>query len=94
MSWDVTRAFAAAFPYVKTITIDDSYLGIIAKKLNITPRNHGGMVIRNPGKDTKAAMAMNFASVVAFHRIPSPESMQATWNQYIAKYPIDPKAKR
>ncbi|XP_061169109.1 beta-1,3-galactosyltransferase brn-like [Saccostrea echinata] len=94
MSWDVTRAFAAAFPYVKTISIDDSYLGIIAKKLNISPRNHGGMVIRNPGRDTKAAMSMNFATVVAFHRIPSPESMMATWNQYIAKYPIHSKPKR
>lgn len=94
MSWDVTRAFAAAFPYVKTISIDDSYLGVIAKKLNIAPRNHAGMVIRNPGKDTKSAMTMNFGSVVAFHRIPSSESMQATWNQYIAKYPITPKPKR
>lgn len=94
MSWDVTRAFAAAFPYVKTISIDDSYLGIIARKLNIAPRNHGGMVIRNPGQNTKSAMPMSFQTVVAFHRIPSPESMMATWKQYITKYPISPKPKR
>ncbi|XP_060083206.1 beta-1,3-galactosyltransferase brn-like [Ylistrum balloti] len=37
VSHDVARRFAAAFPYVQFLEIDDAYLGIVAKKLNIQP---------------------------------------------------------
>ena len=36
-SIDVIKMFQSVFPYVKYLPIDDSYLGIVAKKLNIIP---------------------------------------------------------
>ncbi|OWF49094.1 Beta-1,3-galactosyltransferase brn [Mizuhopecten yessoensis] len=38
LSKDVARKFKVAFPYVKYLGIDDVYLGIVAKKLAITPK--------------------------------------------------------
>ncbi|XP_033760321.1 beta-1,3-galactosyltransferase brn-like [Pecten maximus] len=37
VSHDVARRFAASFPYVQFLGIDDAYLGIVAKKLDIHP---------------------------------------------------------
>ena len=37
LSIDVVKTFQAVFPYVKYIFIDDVYLGIVARKLNIQP---------------------------------------------------------
>ncbi|XP_033733631.1 uncharacterized protein LOC117322795 [Pecten maximus] len=38
-SFDVVRKFYFAFPYVKYLGLDDVYLGIVAKKLSVIPRN-------------------------------------------------------
>ncbi|XP_021359510.1 uncharacterized protein LOC110454367 [Mizuhopecten yessoensis] len=38
-TFDVVRKFYFAFPYVKYMGLDDVYLGIVAKKLSIIPRN-------------------------------------------------------
>ncbi|XP_069104561.1 beta-1,3-galactosyltransferase 1-like [Argopecten irradians] len=35
MSLEVAKSFATAFPYVKSLPVDDAYLGIVAYKLNI-----------------------------------------------------------
>lgn len=37
VSHDVARKFAASFPHVQFLGIDDAYLGIVAKKLDIQP---------------------------------------------------------
>lgn len=36
LSMDVVTKFANAFPYVKSISLDDVYLGMVAKTLTIT----------------------------------------------------------
>ncbi|OWF39809.1 Beta-1,3-galactosyltransferase brn [Mizuhopecten yessoensis] len=36
MSQDMAQTFAMAFPYVKSLPVDDAYLGVVAYKLNIT----------------------------------------------------------
>lgn len=38
-TFDVVTKFQVAFPYVKYMGLDDVYLGIVAKKLSIIPRN-------------------------------------------------------
>lgn len=38
-TFDVVQKFAFAFPYVKYMGLDDVYLGIVAKKLSVIPRN-------------------------------------------------------
>ncbi|XP_069104044.1 lactosylceramide 1,3-N-acetyl-beta-D-glucosaminyltransferase-like [Argopecten irradians] len=39
VSFDVAKKFKYAFPYVQYMGIDDVYLGIVAKKLDIKPKN-------------------------------------------------------
>ncbi|XP_060078759.1 beta-1,3-galactosyltransferase 1-like [Ylistrum balloti] len=36
MAMDIAQLFATAFPYVKSLPVDDVYLGIVAFKLNLT----------------------------------------------------------
>ncbi|XP_021351525.1 lactosylceramide 1,3-N-acetyl-beta-D-glucosaminyltransferase-like [Mizuhopecten yessoensis] len=38
VSYDVAQRFRLAFPFTKYMPIDDAYLGIVARKLNIVPR--------------------------------------------------------
>lgn len=82
MSADVVKKFVLAIPYIKPIQIDDTYLGIIAEKLKITPKNQVGFYTRSPGPVTTAAARMNFLRTVAFHRISCPDSMMQTWKEY------------
>ncbi|OWF43877.1 Beta-1,3-galactosyltransferase brn [Mizuhopecten yessoensis] len=39
VSSDVARKFQLAFPFIRYLGIDDVYLGIVAKKLYISPKN-------------------------------------------------------
>ncbi|XP_062569668.1 uncharacterized protein LOC134231713 [Saccostrea cucullata] len=89
MSQDVTSYFSTAIPYIKTIPIDDAYLGIVAAKLNIMPKSCPGLVRNMPGSVSYAAVPMNFKTVIGYHLITSPESLLATWNLY--KYVTQPQ---
>ncbi|OWF49087.1 beta-1,3-galactosyltransferase brn-like [Mizuhopecten yessoensis] len=68
VSHDVAHKFAVSFPYVQFLGIDDAYLGIVAKKLDIPPSY-------NPNFDTAKRTALarecsHSAQELANHQCP------------------------
>ncbi|XP_061169072.1 beta-1,3-galactosyltransferase brn-like [Saccostrea echinata] len=82
MSALVVKKFALAIPYIQTISIDDTYLGIVAEKLKIVRKNQPGFLMKKPGPVSNNAVTMNFRNTLAYHQISSPESMMQTWIEY------------
>ncbi|XP_062583421.1 beta-1,3-galactosyltransferase 5-like [Saccostrea cucullata] len=82
MSADLVKKFALAVPYIQPISIDDTYLGIVAEKLKIVRKNQPGFIMKKPGLVSNDAVTMNFRNTLAYHQISSPESMLQTWIAY------------
>ena len=82
MTTDVVKKFSMAIPYIKPIPIDDTYLGIVAEKLRITPRTQTGFVMSKPSPFSKGFPRLNFRNTIAFHRITSPTMMLQIWTEY------------
>ena len=60
-SFNVIQMFQAVFPYVHYLPIDDSYLGIVAHKLNITP-------VKNELVENDFSIGIkNISNLVALH---------------------------
>lgn len=76
VSFSIAQKFQIAFPYVKYLGIDDSYLGIVANKLNIRPRHNAHLANRvSVVSETRIKRANMFAS----HGFKDPEKMQKVW---------------
>ncbi|OWF36933.1 beta-1,3-galactosyltransferase brn-like [Mizuhopecten yessoensis] len=76
VSFSVARKFQIAFPYVKYLGIDDSYLGIVAKKLNIRPTHNNHFGNRISFANFKRS---NRSSMFASHGFKDPNKMRAVW---------------
>ncbi|XP_060072866.1 beta-1,3-galactosyltransferase brn-like [Ylistrum balloti] len=77
VSFSTAQKFQIAFPYVKYLGIDDSYLGIVAKKLNIRPtHNHyfGNRASFYNGKQIRRS------NMFASHGFKDPNKMMKVWN--------------
>lgn len=72
VSMALARKFNLAFPYVKPLHIDDTYLGIVAKKLGIIPKS-----IQQIGYRKMQPAAMQ--RLVASHGYEKKEDVEKAW---------------
>lgn len=73
ISMDVVKDMAVAFPHVKPVFIDDVYLGIVAKILNIT--------LTHDRKFEVKYLPEKFDSLIASHDFGSPNVLIQEWNE-------------
>lgn len=78
VSMDVAKRFAVAFPYVKFITVDDSYLGIVAMKLNILPQMNDSLFSFKDCKDLDS-------KVIACRGYTSHKEIFSAWKMYVKR---------
>ena len=71
----VVKLFQSIFPYVKHLPIDDSYLGIVAKKLNIMPTENIMVV------NQFSAGIGNISHLIALHGFRDHELYLSTYNK-------------
>nr|XP_034314780.1 beta-1,3-galactosyltransferase 5-like [Crassostrea gigas] len=86
MTADVVKRFSLAIPYIQPIPIDDTYLGIVAKKLRIPVKNQYGFAMFHPTWVSFFVPKLSFRKTIAFHRMSSPETMMRTWIEYCKQY--------
>ena len=61
------------FPFVKTIFIDDAYLGIVARKLNIRPINTRRF------RSGNLKIHRSWGQFIAFHGYGNPDNVFQLW---------------
>lgn len=86
MTADVVKRFSLAIPYIQPIPFDDTYLGIVAKKLRIPVKNQYGFAMFHPTWMSFFVPKLSFRKTIAFHRMSSPETMMRTWIEYCKQY--------
>jgi hypothetical protein len=59
----LARKFNLAFPYVKPLHIDDTYLGIVARKLGIRPTLNQQIGYRKMQPDTLQRLIIKFLRI-------------------------------
>lgn len=78
VSFSVAQKFQVAFPYVKYLGIDDSYLGIVAKKLSIRPTHNPKFSHRTTSLVTKSTKLRR--DIFASHGFKKADDMKIVWN--------------
>ncbi|XP_033757179.1 beta-1,3-galactosyltransferase brn-like [Pecten maximus] len=77
VSFSIAQKFHIAFPYVKYIGIDDSYLGIVAKRLGIRPTHNRYFANRATFPTTDKIRRLN---MFASHGFKNPKKMKKVWD--------------
>lgn len=95
VSMSLARKFNLAFPYVKPLHIDDTYLGIVARKLGIKPTSNQKIGYR------KMQLA-SLQTIIASHGYAKKEDVEKAWiflnkkkqpNTKTTKRPVTKKGK-
>ncbi|XP_062622187.1 UDP-GalNAc:beta-1,3-N-acetylgalactosaminyltransferase 1-like isoform X2 [Saccostrea cucullata] len=79
VSMDVAQRFVIAFPYVKYITVDDSYIGIVAMKLNILPQMNNVLFSFKDCKDLDS-------KVIACRGYTSHKEIFSAWKTFVKQF--------
>ncbi|XP_060072686.1 beta-1,3-galactosyltransferase brn-like [Ylistrum balloti] len=72
ISQKIARQFSVAFPYVKYLHVDDSYLGLVSLKLNIIPQHDARFMME---KDKILTQKHHFA----FYDYKTPNDFKKAW---------------
>lgn len=78
VSMDVAKRFVVAFPYVKYIAVDDSYLGIVAMKINVLPQMNDSLFSFKDCKDLDS-------KVIACRGYTSHKEVFSAWKMYVKR---------
>lgn len=88
VSMTTAKQFQLAFPYIKQIFMDDAYLGIVARKLHISPLGLPGFY---SGKKKRKSM---LGGMVASHGYDDPSDVIFTWKRLNDKHNLKQKVQK